>query len=73
MLDLQSCLCEGPSLIKAHLTIQLLVPLAWIAFPLIVDLINCQHHVKLTTQSSVKSQRPAPFAFQILFSSLHFG
>ena len=48
----------------------LLVPPAWSAFPMIVDLINCWLHVKLTTQSSVKSQRPAPFAFQSLFYSL---
>ena len=34
---------------------------------------HCQLHVKLATQSSVKSQRSAPFAFQILFSSSPFG
>ena len=59
-------------LIVAHLKVWLLFPPAWSAFHLIMDPINCRLCVKPITQSSVKSQRPAPFAYQILFSTLPF-
>ena len=47
-------------------------PIASSAFFSIVDLIDCRLCVKPTARSYVKSQRPAPFAFQPLFSILPF-
>ena len=69
-----SCPCWASFLlIEAHLMVQLLAPAAWSAFHLITDLIQLQ--VKLTTQSSVKSQRPALLLlhFRFFFLLCLFG